>query len=887
MVLAVLVASAAVAGIPRVIEHASELDLRATVRDAPPERRNIELGLAGRIPAGSEPLSVVDERSDVILDNSLPDSIRPILTDELFVIDTPAFEVTSYPERVSGPFPTTIRFRFQEDIDTESTLVEGALPKPREPVVELEGPDCPSGPDAIDDFEPADDLACERRELPVIQTLLSRRTALDMGVEVGERLTLTPDLVDIDWQLAGAGELRLILEIAGIVELSDLSGEYWFADNTLHLPRITENADYRLIEATGLLVPDQYGPLLDAAPRVDLDYSWRLFVDPDRIHDGNADELVVDLANVDVPAFEVSTGIPELVGEHRTQRTIVVVLLSTVAVGLAAIAGAVSVALALLWSQRDASGRSLVIARGASRRQLVTDAVRTAAAIVAPASALGSLLAWGVFRSTDSRTAVLASVALALTAAAAIIGSVLASSSGPDRSPRRTVVEIAVVACTAGAVTAARRRGAIGDDGIADVDALLAAVPTAVVVSTAIVLVRLVGPAARTLAALAEHRRGLAWFIGLRHLVARSFAGRATTGVLLVCVGIAVFAASLDASISVGREALSWYEAGSDVTIEARLTGSPLPSDVAAADLDAPTARRTTYTGATARLGRDSSRPDVIAIDAAAYRRVLEGAPIRQPPLEILDGSRSSRPTAIVSQAWPRGAEPAVGDELTIDVGSGPHDVAVGARVVTFPAIDPGRPFVIVDTSTLGDQLRPTALHIRGDPGDGIDLDDELIRMLERQDVLDDFADDPLSAWTVRILRVAGVLAATFGAIATLAGLALSVAARTTETAVLRTLGVATRGIGRMTVVEQVPMLLAATVGGALGGAGALWLLRPALGLARFAGPERPIEVGLDLPVALMTTALLTTTMAIAIGVSMWAQRRTDLAGTLRAGETT
>ena len=899
LVMAVMAGTAVLAATPMVFERASELDVRQTVTSAQPEQRNIALGLEARLaPGGDDPLARVAEMGDVYERNSMPESVSPIVSERLFVVDSPTFRATSYPEGREGPFPTTFRFRLQEGIGRESQLVEGALPRPHDPIIELIGPECPPEPYDIAEFTPSDEIDCDLVATPVLETAITRETAADVGVEVGDLMTLTPNLSEVRWQLAGAGDLRMALMVSGIIELSDLSRDYWYADNRLHVPRITENADFRLIAATGLLSPEQYRQLFTDVRRINFEYTWRLLVDPERIDSRTAGEVAADLANVDLGAVDVMTGLPGLVGEYETQRAVVLVLLSTVAFGLALVVASVVASLVMLMSMRQIRTTSLVVARGASRHHLLIDAARTAVALVGPAAAAGWLIAWFTFRSTSPNSSIGVVAAFASIAAATIVAVIMPRAVVDERAVRRVAVEIAVVTATAGGVLAVRRRGAITGEGIAEFDVLLAMTPALIIVSAALITVRLLGPLAHTASWVAERGRGLTIFVGLRQLVVRPAAARTATAAMLVAVGIAVFSASLHSSISRAREASSWYEVGADFTIRGESMGTPLPPAVEslALDLNLMTAQRTTSAGATVRRGRDSWAIDVVAIDAASYASMLDAAPFRPPPFELMTGTGSTADAvAFVSSRWPTGPSPDLDQVLTLDVGTGRLEVTVVAQLDAFPAIAPNRPFVVVDLATVAGgrtESRPTALHVRGEAEVGRQLADRLAadaphtRLISRRNTLDLIATDPFSRWTVRSLGIVFVLSALFAAVAGSAALGISVVARASEAAVLRTLGVDVRQDGLITAIEHAPAVVLATLGGAVAGVAASWLLRPAVGLSRFSGQRRLVDTSFEIGAILETAALLAVTMVVAVALSMYVRRASDVAATLRVGET-
>lgn len=886
LAVSMLVAAASLAAVPRVFERASVDDVRHTIATAEPERRNIRLSSDTRIgPSVGDPLDGIRDEGDELVD-AMPEAVATVIDERRFIVDSPPFRVTSYPDRRPGPFTISFRFRIQDGIEDESTLVDGAAPAPQPPIPELFGSEC--GGATIESFVPEEDVDCRIIEIPVFDTLVTRQTLMDMLVEVGDLVTLTPNQSDLRWQRAGLGGARLVLRIAGVVELSDVERPYWFADNRLHGARVTENSDYRIVDATGLLVADQYAAFSRTLPLIGFDHSWRLFVDAERFDVALADDVAIGIANADLGDVEVITDLPDLVREFREQRTIVLALLSTVVVGLGAVIAATIAALSRLVALRRRSATELVVARGADRSHLVLDAVRTSSVVIAPAAAVGGVLAAVAFPSTGggaaARVLVLFAVAVASTLVATL-GRGIARE--PSRS-RRAVVDITVVVAALAAVATVRRRGDVSGDGVAELDVLMAVTPGLVIAAVALVLVRLVPLVGRALAALAERRPGAAAFIGLRQLVARPGAARTATGVTAVAIGVAVFASTIQTSISTARSAASWYDVGGELVVEARQPGAPLPrgvDDVPGVN-DRIVARRVTIDRSTARYGPDRAIVDVIAVDASAYARLLAGAPIEQPPLESITGSDGVA-GAIVSVAWPRGRGPGVGDELTVGLGLGPTSLVVVASVETFPAVPVGRPFIVIDIEAAGVDIRPNALVLADRELAGRLGDVPLTRVEDRQDVLDDLGTDPLGRWTVRVLAGVAVLSGLFAAVAAVTSVAISVRARERDLAVLRTLGLRVRDGSTMTAVEQFPALVVASIGGVVAGAASAWLLRTALGLARFAGPGRPVDIRTDRGATLFTAGLVALAMALTVVIAIRIQRRHDLAATLRVGDTT
>jgi len=133
-------------------------------------------------------------------------------------------------------------------------------------------------------------------------------------------------------------------------------------------------------------------------------------------------------------------------------------------------------------------------------------------------------------------------------------------------------------------------------------------------------------------------------------------------------------------------------------------------------------------------------------------------------------------------------------------------------------------------------------------------------------------------------IAATAVVAAIYAALAVAAALALGGAARTVETAHLRTLGMNGRQTLVALILEQGPALAFAFIGGLALGVGLLAFLAPGLQLQRLVGVTVDVSVGLD-PVLILAMALGIAGVAlIGIGVGLWLGRRLAPIAALRRG---
>jgi putative ABC transport system permease protein len=143
----------------------------------------------------------------------------------------------------------------------------------------------------------------------------------------------------------------------------------------------------------------------------------------------------------------------------------------------------------------------------------------------------------------------------------------------------------------------------------------------------------------------------------------------------------------------------------------------------------------------------------------------------------------------------------------------------------------------------------------------------------------------PLVSAVVVGFRVALLVAAAYTALATMAALTLSAAARTRNLAFLRTLGLSARQALQLTVMEHGPPVLIALLPGVALGVAVALLLSPSLGLSAFAGTEREVALTVDWAAVAIMSAGLLVLVSVAIGLSTWMARRARAADALRIGD--
>ena len=260
----------------------------------------------------------------------------------------------------------------------------------------------------------------------------------------------------------------------------------------------------------------------------------------------------------------------------------------------------------------------------------------------------------------------------------------------------------------------------------------------------------------------------------------------------------------------------------------------------------------------------------------------------------------------------PEAVHAVVTDRFLADTGSGSgQSVALGPDgprlVVTgsvheFPTLPPDTGGVVVDLRTYvaalylgtGEVAAPSSWLIDTTPGS----ERAVARLLrappfssaevaDRAGIADRLTRDPVALGISGALSLGFVAAAVFAVVGFAVSAAVSTAERTTEFAVLRSLGLSDRQLSAWLALEGGIVAALALAGGIVLGALVAWLVLPYVSLAGEGGRPFP-EVVVELPwqaVAVLTGSLLAA-LAVVLAVQILLLRRLALGPALRAGET-
>lgn len=894
----VLVAALGLSVLPRTLENASREDLRQTLTSSLPAPRNIAVTQRYVHRPGSDPFGPARQWAERFMESQGPPQLGEVIDSSDLVATSPNFEVLELPGGPERPAEQVFfELRHQDAVWDQLEVTEGRLPE-RGGQVNLHFP-CPE-----------EEQECPPVSLGVVEVAVTAQTAEEAHVSVGDRVLLVPTTSGTTWNevpLDALGQIRLVMEVTGIVELTDPELDLWFGDRRLHFPReVFVDLDVQWTEATGLISPDAFADVLaataDGPPW--WNYEYRFFIDPDGVAAIDYVDLGTELTRFRIAhtttqsgtqAARVATSLPELIDLHVAQREQTLRLMALTVAGIVATITFALLALGVLSTERQRNQVVLSRDRGASAPQVLMTRLYQAIALTALPIAAAYVAAAAILPGTDGLTPYAMAVALAVTAALAFVapvwglarrplGAIRAEVTWPlPRNPRRVVLEVLLILVAAACVFMVRRRDPAAATGL---DWLLVATPAVVGAAVGVITVRLVGPLSSMMSWFASRGSGAVSFVALRGVVQQPARVRTPLAVLVVCMATATLSLVLTRSIAEGQLDGSWQTVGADFVV----TNSDLPLPAAVLDVEGGEVVHAALFTTRARFDNQRMNATVMAVDAARHEEVFGETPGAAGYDRLVTPTANGAIPAIVSTTWTQRLRPFVGAVVTLPVGDLELDVEIVGLVDVRSGLQP--PFVILDRGTLeeaaGTSLAPTHALYRG-PRSFASVLEEVVTasgaaMTARYEVLDRLAADPMVRWATLGMWAGAVLAGVVGVVSMIASFVIGAARRRQDLGYLRTMGLTSAQATRMTLVEQVPGVTLAVALGLVAGAVTAIAIRPAIDLAPFTG-NRATPLTIDWPaLALLLVAALALLTATAV-IFVLVNRRQDLGQVLRVGD--
>lgn len=902
--------------LPRSLELASRHDLHETLTTAHPALRNIAVSQEFRHRSGPEGdrLSIARDRGERFAAREMSPSLIDVVESRDMLVESPQFSLVPVPGTPAVERdPVFLRFRHQDSIADVVEVTEGRLPAPAGEIeVQFECPPTPAEPE--DESETPEE--CPPTPVQVFEVALTEAMSQATRLDVGDQVLLVPDPQDRLWTglaFEERDQIRVAIEVSGVVELPDSDLDIWYGDRNLHIPRIVLQDDLRFVYGTALMSPDDYARLLrsitDRGPPW-WRYEWRFFIDTDAVTRSDLDEFRGDVARLRLAHSSAPTGsggvlvttrLPELIDSHLAQRSQTLRVMALSIAGILATVTFAVLALGVLMTERQRAQLVLARDRGASAPQVTTSRLYQAALMTAPPAAAAYAAVSAVFPDTDKTTPYLVTLVLTGAVLAVLVASVVGLARLPlgalreheswrrPHNPRRAVVEVLVIVVAMASVLLVRRRD---PRATTELDWLLVATPALVGAAVGAITIRLAGPVASALSWLSSPFRGAVAFLGLRRVIQQPITARIPLAVIVVCMATASFSVVIQQSVVEGQINGSWLSVGADYAVSSPGLDTPLSDAVGSETLGVEEiVYATTYSNARATLFNQPVSVMLVALDSQRHEDVFGGTPgdltltaLRTPPSE-------SALTGIASVVWPTGSGPRVGQTVRVQLRGNDVDVEIVGVRSRHPGVDAVRPFIVVDRGELESVTgpsRPTLALIRGPRSLGPMLTERLgdtgADVVSRYAELDRLAADPLVRWSVQGMTAAWLMAAAVGILSMVASLALGSARRRRDFGYLKTLGLDDRAATALTLIEQVPGVALASALGLVTGAATLVAIRPSLDLSVFTG-ERSTPIGIDWGLLGWVLVAAVALLAAAGVIFVLVNRRQELGRALRVGE--
>jgi putative ABC transport system permease protein len=576
--------------------------------------------------------------------------------------------------------------------------------------------------------------------------------------------------------------------------------------------------------------------------------------------------------------------------------------LSPLFVSLAAIAAVVMLMGAMLVADHRRAEFAVMRARGASLAQVAALAARGAAAPVLPAAAIAvtvgvlvtpgpssTLATW--LAATIIATSLAGPPLLAVSQLRTRRAAALAPAAGRRiRLARRWVTNAALGCAAVGGLIVLRQQGLPpgGLDLLTSLAPVLAAVPIALLIAGCYPL------ALARLARLARRSRGVVMVVGLARGRAAARATVLPAFALIVAFAVAAFAAMVLDAVARAEVAASWQATPADAVVTAPSAGPRLTSAARRMITMVPGAQQVAMVSVLTGSAGDGRSLPVAVVNPRQYAELAAATPAARFPAGLL--ARPSSAGADATSEVPALISPAAGAMLgraaTLRIAGRWLRLRVTGRLTSIIGVPPGSRFAVLPAWALGNRApQPTVIALQGPhlntgalarivrravPGARITL---------RSRLLDAITAAPLPHGGFVTLAQGAVAAGAFSLLILLLMMVLSARARALTLARLDAMGLTPAQSRRITVVENLPVILSAALGGTACALALVPLAGPAVDLAAFTGSQVRVPLHAD-PLALgAVTGGLLLLAGVALTIQDRLARRQGVSQALRAGD--
>ena len=764
-----------------------------------------------------------------------------------------------------------------------------------------------------------------------LQAAVTEPTAKRFGLRLGS-------LIDLgQGSSMPASDPPIVLKVTGVIKPVDPSSTFWATDPLVAAPYL-QNPTIKPIWLGAVIIgPNELAALQTAVNGAIVTMSWEfplraghltasqapgLLAAMTNLASGNAGEAAVQAAGLGLanpPSLSANgTGVLSafLAGQAAVG--------TTDALLLAGVASATAILLLIgAVTRTDAFRTELVLsrARGGSTAQIARRVLGATAAAAVPALIAGVALAIvAVPDGGDTTSWVLAAIAAAIALSApaliaawehrglrSLAGTGRADLAVPRRSARRLVVESTAIVVIVGGVVALRVRGLAPGAGV---DPYLVAAPVLIAIAAGLIAARVYPVPLRGLMRVMAARRGSVGFLG----IARSARARSVPMLpalaLVVAMAVIALGGMVRAAVTSGQVSASWHQVGADAVVNAAEASTAISPAAQSAIAAVPGVRRSspafmmgtnTTQAANLLIGSTGSvSVGVVIVNPARYAALVADTPWPAFPARLLAAPPTGRRTGTI----PVVASPSVAALMKGDgeAGGGSRRLAFEGSTLTLqlagiasstPAVPGGGSFVVVPSwasSRLIDDTTPNTMLLTGAHIDLRALRAVVARKLpggqiiSRAAALQAAAGSPIVHGSDVALEEAAAAAAACAVAAVLMGVLLSGQDRTRLGVWLTAMGMTARQARRLALLDALPLLLVALLGGELASLALGPLIGPGLDLSAFTGSSASVSLRPDV-VALVAPAVGALILILAAAAAQNALIRRQTSAVLRLDE--
>jgi putative ABC transport system permease protein len=598
----------------------------------------------------------------------------------------------------------------------------------------------------------------------------------------------------------------------------------------------------------------------------------------------------------------VASGVSQAITTFVTTEQAVTGILSLLFVSLAVLGIVVLLLCTQLCIDRRRDEFAIMRARGATRWQLGWLALRAGLITTLPAALLaiglavlvtpggGSVLAWRL----AIATALAGLIAPALLAARRDPITRRRRHAGRSGRPvgrvRRLVAELTAICVAVAGLIILRQQG-LSSSG--NVNALASAGPVLAAVPAAIIVVRLCPIVLRWLLRLAGRGRGVVGFVGLARGAQRAASTVLPVFVLVLALALVTFGGTVRVAIDNGQTAAAWALTGADAmvgspgsTVSLTAPARQEMASVRGVRLVAPVVE---LRGVNGPLVATGTPINVAFVDPRQYAAVLAQTPA--PPF----------PAAALARTAGRGLVPVIASPSAAALLRSSGDIAninedivhvvVKAELTSTPAAVAGAPFIVAPLWAEGSNLPPVMMLLSGPRIDDKALAAVVARTAPnvnvtfRSAVQKSLAAAPLPRASYLAYAQGSAAAALFCVLAVLISLMLGARARELVDARLSTMGLTAWQARKVGIVEAVPFILAAAVGGVVTAVALVPLIGPVLDLSVFTGAPGSVHIQPDVAILVIGSAALVLLALATLAAQAAAAHHRGIGRSLRVGE--